>query len=140
MAVNPLNCVLSSWTGADDECRWCSSLLLPEQKRWCSGKCLESWRLQHRYYLARQFVMKLARGVCNCVRAHGEQRHAICERCGLCEAVVALRGEIMTCDHIVPRFGDKARFSCKHHLENLQILCSYCHDVKSQEDVIKYGI
>jgi 5-methylcytosine-specific restriction endonuclease McrA len=140
MTVNPLHCSLSAWTGLEGYCRWCNSLLAPEQKKWCSGLCLQKWRLQHRYFLARQFVMKLSRGKCSCVRAEGEQRHAICAQCGLCEAIVALRGGIMTCDHIVPRFGDKARFSCKHHLENLQILCSYCHDVKSQEDTIRYGL
>lgn len=140
MTVNPLNCSLSLWTGADDECRWCSSILDVCQKRWCSGKCLESWRLQHRYFLARQFVMKLSRGKCSCVRANGEQRHSICAGCGSCESIVLLRGGMMTCDHIVPRLGDKSRFSCKHHLTNLQILCSFCHDEKSLSDEKQYGI
>ena len=140
MSVNPLNCSLSVWTGLEGYCRWCNCLLDINQKRWCSGKCLERWRLQHRYFLARQFVMKLARGKCRCIRAHNEQRHVVCTRCEVCEAVVRLRGGIMTCDHIMPRFGDKAKFSCKHHLDNLQILCNVCHDVKSKNDEIMYGI
>lgn len=140
MSVNPLHCSLSLWTGDTDACRFCNSILRKEQKRWCSGKCLEAWRLQHRYFLARQFVLKLARGKCNCVRTNSEQRHALCAHCGSCESIVTLRGGIMTCDHRTPRFGDRARFSCKHHLENLQILCSFCHNKKSKEDEIKYGV
>lgn len=141
MTVNPLHCSLSSWTGMKGYCRWCDSLIeddISHKRKWCSGKCLQLWRLHHRYFLARQFVMVLARGKCSCVRAHNEQRHVLCALCGLCEAVVRLRGEIMTCDHIVPRFGDKSKFSCKHHLENLQILCSYCHQQKSEMDEILY--
>jgi 5-methylcytosine-specific restriction endonuclease McrA len=139
MTVNPLHCTLSRWTGADDECRWCSSVLLPEQKRWCSGKCLETWRLQHRYYLARQLAVKLAKGKCDCVRKVNEERHIICANCNLCESRILLRGGSITCDHIVPRRGDKSRFSCKHHQTNLQILCSQCHDQKSRMDEKTYG-
>jgi 5-methylcytosine-specific restriction endonuclease McrA len=139
MTVNPLNCVLSSWSGNDDECRWCSTELDPVQRRWCSGSCLEAWRLHHRYFLARQLVLKLSRGKCNCVRTDSEQRHSRCASCGLCESVVQLRGDQMTCDHIIPRRGDKSRFSCKHHPDNLQILCSRCHNIKSKEDELLYG-
>ena len=134
MTVNPLHCSLSIWTGLEGYCRWCDKQLQAVQKRWCSGECLMAWRLQHRYFLARQFVMKLARGKCLCVRTDNEPRHVICAGCGGCEAVIALRGSIMTCDHIIPRNGDKSRFSCKHHVSNLQILCSTCHDKKSKLD------
>lgn len=135
MTVNPLHCSLSVWSGLEGYCRWCNKYLEnPKQKRWCSGQCLESWRLHHRYFLARQFVMKLARGRCSCVRANNEPRHVLCAHCGACESVVALRGGIMTCDHIIPRQGDKSRFSCKHHLDNLQILCFDCHNLKSKDD------
>lgn len=140
MTVNPLHCSLSVWTGLEGYCRWCDVELEPYQKRWCSGKCLEAWRLQHRYFLARQFVMKLSKGKCSCVRANSEPRHVVCSHCGACEAVIALRGDILTCDHIVPRQGDKSRFSCKHHISNLQILCSTCHDIKSKLDEQLYGI
>lgn len=141
MTVNPLHCSLSAWTGLEGYCHWCDKYLEnPAQKRWCSGTCLQAWRLQHRYFLARQFVMKLARGKCLCSRANGEQRHALCAHCGSCAAVVALRGGIMTCDHIIPRNGDRSRFSCKHHISNLQILCSGCHDIKSKLDEQLYGI
>lgn len=139
MTVNPLHCHLSSWDGEDSHCRWCNSTLSAVQKRWHSGACLEAWRLHHRYFLSRQLVFKLSRRKCNCVRADGEQRHSHCAACGLCEAVVRLRGYEMTCDHIVPRRGDKSRFSCKHHPDNLQVLCSYCHDLKSKLDEELYG-
>jgi 5-methylcytosine-specific restriction endonuclease McrA len=140
MTVNPAHCSLSVWTGLEGCCRWCDSELDFNQKRWCSGKCLQSWRLHHRYFLARQFTMKLARGKCLCIRSKNEERHVLCAQCGLCESQIRLRGEIMTCDHIVPRFGDRSKFSCNHHVNNLQILCSYCHDVKSDEDIIRYGL
>ena len=139
MTVNPLHCVLSNWSGNDDECRWCSSELAPEQKRWCSGSCLETWRLHHRYFLARQLAVKLSRHKCACIREKNEPRHSRCAHCGACESIVKLRGGQMTCDHIIPRRGDKSRFSCKHHQENLQILCSTCHDKKSLQDEEMYG-
>jgi 5-methylcytosine-specific restriction endonuclease McrA len=140
MTVNPLHCELSSWDGANNNCRFCNSILAPEQKRWCSGTCLQTWRLHHRYFLARQLAVKRSRRKCNCIRNKDESRHSSCARCGSCEAVVRLRGGIMTCDHIIPRRGDKSRFSCKHHQSNLQILCSDCHVEKSKEDEILYGI
>jgi 5-methylcytosine-specific restriction endonuclease McrA len=141
MSINPLYCSLSSWTGLEGYCRWCDKLVSHTGKqRWCSGTCLQQWRLHHRYFLARQFVMKLARGRCSCVRANSEERHVLCSQCGLCESQVRLRGEQMTCDHIVPRFGDKSKFSCKHHISNLQILCSHCHDQKSETDKLLYGL
>lgn len=140
MTVNPLLCTLSSWTGNNDECRWCSRTLDPKQKRWCSGSCLDTWRLHHRYFFARQLAVKLSRRKCSCVRRKGEPRHSCCAACGLCESIVKLRGGIMTCDHIIPRRGDKSRFSCKHHQDNLQILCSNCHANKTKEDEMKYGL
>ena len=143
MTVNPIHCSLSVWTGLEGYCRWCNNQFdegFTYKRKWCSGKCLESWRLHHRYFLARQFVMKLARGKCLCVRAESEERHIICAQCGLCEAVVRLRGGMMTCDHVIPRLGNKAKFGCIHHVNNLQVLCSYCHDRKSEEDQIRYGL
>lgn len=140
MTVNPLHCVLSNWQGNDDCCRWCNNQLEVFQKRWCSGLCLETWRLHHRYFLARQAAVKKSRGRCNCARSKNELRHMRCASCGLCEAVVKLRGDEMTCDHIMPRRGNKSRFSCLHHLENLQMLCSSCHSDKSAIDEIMYGI
>lgn len=138
MTVNPLHCSLSAWNGLEGYCRWCSNELRPEQKKWCSGECLQQWRLQHRYFLARQSIVKNSRRKCQCIRSVGEQRHSHCARCGLCEAVVHLRGAIMTCDHIIPRRGDKSRFSCKHHQDNLQLLCSPCHADKTKEDEVNY--
>jgi 5-methylcytosine-specific restriction endonuclease McrA len=138
MTVNPLHCSLSSWTGLEGYCRWCDAELEVKQKRWCSGTCLQAWRLQHRYFLSRQFVMKLAKGKCSCRRADSEERHVICAGCGACESVVRLRGGQMTCDHVIPRLGNKAKFGCLHHASNLQILCTACHDRKSAEDEIKY--
>jgi len=139
MTVNPLNCSLSQWSGIDDECRWCSSKLDAVQKRWCSGTCLNTWRLHHRYFLARQLALKRSRRKCMCHRPENGQRHSCCASCGRCEVVVRLRGDEITCDHIIPRRGDKSRFSCKHHPDNLQILCSTCHNTKSKEDELLYG-
>jgi len=140
MTVNPLHCVLSSWSGDEDCCRWCDCKLNPEQKRWCSGSCLETWRLHHRYFLARQLAVKRSKRKCACYRKEGEPRHSCCAACGSCESIVVLRGGMMTCDHIIPRRGDKSRFSCKHHQDNLQLLCSFCHDKKSKLDDLKYGV
>ncbi len=137
MTVNPLHCSLSAWNGLEGYCRWCN-FILSDQKKWCSGNCIQQWKLQHRYYLARQAIVKASRKKCSCVRAQGEQRHSHCASCGSCEAIVRLRGGEMTCDHIIPRFGNKSRFSCNHHHNNLQLLCSFCHNKKSKQDEITY--
>lgn len=140
MSINPLHCSLSAWNGLEGYCRWCNIELEEFQKRWHSGECLTRWRTQHRYYLARQLLVKNSRGKCNCVRAKNEPRHLLCAHCGSCEAVVRLRRGEMTCDHITPRRGDKTRFSCKHHQDNLQLLCSFCHDVKTKNDEQQFGL
>jgi 5-methylcytosine-specific restriction endonuclease McrA len=137
MTVNPLYCSLSAWNGLEGYCRWCN-LFLGLRQKWCSGNCLQQWRSQHRYYLARQITVKASRKKCLCIRAEGEQRHSSCADCGSCEAVVRLRGDEMTCDHIIPRFGDRSRFSCNHHNDNLQLLCSSCHIRKSKQDQLFY--
>jgi 5-methylcytosine-specific restriction endonuclease McrA len=143
MTVNPFYCSLSVWTGLEGFCRWCDKEIddcLSTKRKWCSGNCLQQWRQQHRYFLARQVIMKSARGKCLCKRMPNEQRHIVCANCKSCESQVRLRGDIMTCDHVVPRFGDKSKFSCNHHVNNLQVLCSNCHAAKSAQDEIKYGI
>ena len=140
MSVNPLHCILSYWQGNDDNCRWCNSDLEGPQKRWCSGTCLNTWRLHHRYFLSRQIAVKAAKRKCSCIRKDNEPRHIHCAHCGLCEAIVKLRGGEMSCDHIIPRRGDRSRFSCNHHPDNLQMLCDFCHTKKSAEDELQYGI
>jgi 5-methylcytosine-specific restriction endonuclease McrA len=140
MSVNPLHCQLSSWNGEDTNCRWCNSSLGEFRKRWCCGSCLEAWRLQHRYFLARQLAVKLSKHKCLCIRSENEPRHACCNICGLCESVIKLKGNILTCDHIIPRRGDRSRFSCNHHQSNLQILCSDCHEIKTRSDEQMYGV
>lgn len=139
MSVNPLYCSLSAWNGLEGYCRW-DNKILENRKKWCSGECLLEWRTQHRYFLARQALLKRSRRKCHCVRLPNEQRHLYCHDCGSCEVLILLRGGQMTCDHIIPRFGDKARFSCKHHSTNLQLLCSFCHVRKTKEDENLLGL
>ncbi len=134
MSVNPLNCSLSSWDGNENNCRYCNSELEVNKRRWCSGECLNTWRLHHRYFLSRQRAIKLARRKCSCLRASNEPRHIHCADCGLCESIIILKGNIITCDHIIPRNGNKSKFSCLHHVDNLQILCSSCHQKKTTKE------
>lgn len=131
MSVNPLTCTLSQWDGQAHNCRLCNSPTPVGRKRWCSGQCLKTWRLHHRYFLARQLALRLARAKCACHRSKTEPRHVHCAHCGRCERVLSRLGRTITCDHIIPRNGDKSRFSCRHHIDNLQILCNVCHDVKT---------
>lgn len=143
MTINALHCSLSIWNGLEGYCRWCDKEICPgtsNKRRWCSGECLTSWRTQHRYYLARQELMRRSRGRCSCLRQAGEERHVLCAGCGKCQSQVALQGSIMTCDHKVPRFGNKEKFSCMHHQSNLQVLCTSCHTEKSRRDELLFGL
>lgn len=139
-AVDAAKCALTLWEGDPDRCKQCNSpdLLLNGRKNWCRGECLALYRQNHRYFLARQEALKRARGKCGCSRAPGEQRHARCAHCGDCEIVVKSRNEQLEANHIVPRIGDRTSFSCNHHPDNLELLCSSCHQIETSLQTIIY--
>lgn len=137
-AVDAAKCSLTLWAGDPGKCRQCDSDLPPSRKNWCRGECLALYRLNHRYFLARQEALKRARGKCGCSRAPGEQRHVKCAHCGDCEIVVKERNEQLEANHIIPRIGDRTSFSCNHHPDNLELLCSSCHQIETSLQTIIY--
>lgn len=140
VAVDAAKCVLTLWEGDPNKCRQCGTdlLSLGSRKNWCGGDCLALYRRNHRYYLARQECLKRSKGKCSCVREPGEQRHAKCAHCGDCEVVVKGRNEQLEANHIVPRLGDRTSFSCNHHPDNLELLCSSCHWAETELQQLRY--
>lgn len=125
--VDPIACSLSAWAGDLDRCRWCNETLGPRRRVWHDGSCMKMFREQHRYTQARRWCLRKAKGKCLCLRPKGSHRHAVCAHCGTCETVLLEQGLKLECNHIKPRLGDKSSFSCLHHHDNLEMLCSPCH-------------
>jgi 5-methylcytosine-specific restriction endonuclease McrA len=136
--VDPKLCTLSAWQGDEDRCRWCNELLGPRRRVWHDGACMKIFREQHRYTQARRWCHRTSKGVCPCARPKGAHRHSVCAHCGLCEPVLIERGLALECNHIIPRLGDKSSFSCLHHHENLEMLCSDCHKAETNLQKLLY--
>ncbi len=138
MLVDPQQCTLSLWEGDPDHCRWCNLVLGPRRRVWHDGSCMKIFREQHRYTQARRWCKRTAKGWCPCIRPKGSQRHPVCAHCGICEPVLIEQGLALECNHIVPRLGDKSSFSCLHHHDNLQMLCTPCHREETNLQAILY--
>lgn len=137
-AVDAAKCALTSWRGDPGRCKQCNSDLPALRKDWCGGDCLALYRQNHRYFLARRWCLKRFRAKCDCVREPGEQKHAKCAHCGDCEVVVKAREEQLEVNHIIPRLGDRTSFSCNHHPDNLELLCSTCHYWETELQSLRY--
>jgi hypothetical protein len=143
--VDLRKCGLSSWTGSASRCHWCNAQLTGRQRSWCSPKCYRVFTANHRYSSARSLCRRSARSKCGCppesfiVRSHSRAgtlvtrrapAHATCVVCGKCEVEL---GSQLECNHIVPRLGVRASYSCMHHQDNLEMVCHSDHAVKTAE-------
>jgi len=138
MLVDPKLCPLSKWEGDESRCRWCNLVLGPRRRVWHDGSCMKLFREQHRYTQARRWCLRAAKGTCLCARPKGSHRHPVCAHCGLCEQVLIEQGLRLECNHIIPRLGDKSSFSCLHHHDNLQMLCTPCHLIETNLQRLMY--
>jgi len=136
--VDPEQCTLSLWDGDPERCRWCNVILGPKRRVWHDGSCMNIFREQHRYTQARRLCVRKSKGWCPCDRPKGSHRHPVCAHCGLCEPVLLLSGLRLECNHIIPRLGNKSSFSCLHHSDNLQMLCTPCHQAETNLQAIMY--
>lgn len=98
------------------ECSWCHKPLIGRQRQWCGKSCSKEFLRNHFWKEARRWALKLAN-----------------KRCSLCGAPEEIRWDrkdgrsSLEINHIVPVLGDRVNFSCRHHQENLQVLCFKCH-------------
>jgi len=101
----PKACELAagSWP---DGCDWCGKIIRPRRVRWCSDWCEHQWKVNHHWPVARKFTL----------RRDGH-------RCVKCNS-----GDEVEVNHIRPLRGMGYKPSCWHHLDNLESLCSQCHD------------
>ena len=97
-------------------CDRCGTELTGRQTRWCSSSCMNEWRAQHDWGMARNAAKK--------------RDHHQCVKCGAegqydwREPEKAVRLEV---NHIVPRVGRGYGFGCHNHHDNLETLCHPCH-------------
>lgn len=100
-----LACSLSTWSGDERECRWCSAPLTGRQQRWCSQLCSGKAGAQHWWSAASR-------------KARHERKE--CARCGP-------TNEPLEAHHIERANGRHGQLSCVHHAENIEVLCRPCH-------------
>lgn len=133
MSVSPMNCSLSVWSGVLRKCRVCDIKLPSGKSKYCDYDCEEYWKSQHRYKLARAIAITLSHLYCGC-----KTTHPVCQMCMRCQPEFEILGRSLTVDHISPRRGRTASFSCMHHIDNLQVLCGgtkdSCHSIKTRTE------
>lgn len=134
MSVSPLRCVLSLWEGDQNRCRVCNQPNSGDNPKYCEDNCKSYWLGNHRYKQARLNAIRLSKLACLC---RGFP-HPVCAMCNRCEPDFLEMGRLLTVDHIKPRNGRTAQFSCMHHVSNLQVLCGgtvdSCHEKKTREE------
>ncbi len=135
------SCALSPWSGADEQCRWCSGPAR-EGEGWCGHLCEDEYRRNHWWDHAREAAI-VRDGAC-------------CVRCGLgpdapTVAKLLLRALVpmtmveaarlwrspefrslqaassIEVNHVVPRRGGGYQAGCHHHVAGLETLCHPCH-------------
>ena len=97
-------------------CDRCGTALTGRRKRWCCDACMNEWRSQHDWTLARDRAKK--RDGNRCVKCGAEKAY------DWREPEKTVRLEV---NHIVPRVGRGYGFGCHNHLDNLETLCHPCH-------------
>ena len=90
-------------------CELCGKKLSGRQTRWCSRKCSNTIRDNHRWTNAKGVIKRL--------NAYYQ--------CAHCEEFT----QTIEVNHIVPCKGKHGVWGCHHHQENLELLCKPCHKV-----------
>jgi hypothetical protein len=144
--VNILLCELSLWRGDGEMCRWCNAAPARGGRNYCSRECMAEYADNHYYFRGRERVGEASRTDCGC-RSMSPQGayldenmrvqylqfkppHRTCAACGECEQQIWLRGDKLTCNHIVPREGLAMNVAhCIHHMTNLEMLCWHDHEL-----------
>lgn len=98
-------CPLSEWDGDEGHCHWCNAELVGRQRSWCSSTCRRAFERNHVWSIARAAAKRRAR--------------YRCQTCG--------SNESLEVNHIDPVLGAGYGLSCRHHQENLEVLCHACH-------------
>lgn len=117
-------CTLSKWTGEPERCRRCNRQLTGRSRKYCTKRCVRLWAQNHWYRKARVACRQRFRVKCGCPNVRS---HIACAKCGTCEGQLKEMALWLECNHIKPKNGDDAVYSCVHHQENLEMLCLPCH-------------
>jgi len=94
-------------------CGHCAKKLKGRQKRWCSKTCRWDANANHWFSKAKK-RLKSARALYECEECHELTR-------------------TIEVNHIVPCKGAHSKWSCSHHIDNLELLCKPCHKLKTDE-------
>lgn len=119
-------------------CWWCAGPLPPRRQHWCSTEHAEAWHGNHWFNQGRHLAFErdevwtiatteqefwADRTYTKVVRGRrGERLGIACEGCG----IVTYTGNLEV-NHRERAEGTHAIASCRHHLDNLQVLCRPCH-------------
>lgn len=104
-----LACTLSKWQGDPTRCRWCNAQLGPRRQRWCSQPCVDEYKAQHWWGIAREAALT--------------RDHRQCQDCVYGPADNPGQLEV---HHLQPVQGRRTA-SCLHHAANLTTLCQEHH-------------
>lgn len=124
-------CILTKWDGDPETCRWDGRKLTGRSRKFHSKRCSTNFLINHFYRKVRVAARRRARGPCNCPNV---KSHVLCQHCGVCEGELKKNKSRLECNHIIPLEGDRSAyswntrtFSCKNHLDNVEMLCRSCH-------------
>lgn len=145
--VNLLRCTASVWTGERGACKWrgTSDTYATLGKGFCTKACMAAFWNNHQYTRGKVLVYAWnSTCQCNAVvetyrydyvldeyrRVILDPPHVVCAGCGECEAEIVTRGDRLTTNHILPRYGIPTNeINCIHHIDNLEPLCWRCHEM-----------
>lgn len=125
-------------------CRYCSAIVQPPRRTFCSAVCVHEWKIRSHSGYARGCVRKRDRSICqlckrDCLALRkklntmpGPERMEEAARLGIPKHR-AYRKSLWDVDHIIP--VSEGGGSCG--LENLQTLCWKCHQEKTKQDAIR---
>lgn len=115
-------------------CRYCSGVVKPPRRSFCSASCVHEWKIRSHTRYARGCVRKRDKGVCvlcklDCTKLRKDlnslppaARYAKAAELGIPKHL-AYRKSLWQMDHIIP--VSEGGGSCG--LENLRTLCISCH-------------
>lgn len=123
-------------------CRWCSKIVIPPKKTFCSKECVHEWKIRSNITYLRKVIVKRDKGICalckiNCLQIcrgfkrplRGETREQWKRRVAATRRKYGIPKHRMTAydvDHIVP-VVEGGGAGIKDLLSNLRILCLKCH-------------
>lgn len=104
-------------------CRVCAGALSGRQRVYCSSACSREWDVNHAWGFASAEALRRAEFRCSACGAKEELNRQPAIKSYFHHPVVSS----LEVHHVVPLQGRYRSTTCMNHQENLQVLCSACH-------------